>query len=172
MTQDFITTFQHKSNTIGLARSGHFIPFFNDKPGSPTSSLASAEAYIDKEISKTKTKRVRYGVNCLVLGSANRFGGNKYCKAIYRGINISSGDPMVTIDGTKTTVRRYHLYRLPEDWAEFEKKLTENREAHVITKAFTSYIDGFKVNVPGLRYSDGADEVSEKEKLLAEQLQA
>jgi hypothetical protein len=172
MTQEFLTTFHHKSNTIGLTSRGTFVPFCNDKPGSPMNSLASAEDYIDKEISKTKTKRIRYGVHCLVLGSASRFGGSKYQKAIYRGINISSGDPMVTIDGTKTTVKRYHLYRLPEDWAEFEERLTENRAAHVITKAFTTFIDSFKVNVPGIRYADGADEVSEKEKLLAEQLQA
>jgi hypothetical protein len=171
MTQEFITTFHHKDTLIGLTRNGYFIPVIDGKQSVPMNSLAGAEERIDKEISKTKTKRIQYGIHCLVLGSASRFGGKKYQQATYRGINITSGDPMVTIDGAKTTVTRYHLYRLPQDWAEFERKLAENREAHAITKAFTSYLDGFKVSIPGIRYSDDVGEVAEKERLLATRLQ-
>ena len=167
---EFLTTFQHKNNTIGLTYGGRFVPFVNDKASSPVTSLQSAQDYIDKEISKIKTKRVRYNIPCLALGSANRFGGNKYQRAGYRGINITSGDPMVTIEGTKTTVKRYHLFRLPNNWAEFEQRLEENRAAQRTVKEFSKYIDTFKVSVPGIRYSDGVEEVSEKEKLLAESL--
>lgn len=172
MTQtQFIATFQHKGIGIGVTRSGHFVSLIDGKESAPLASLNAAETHIDREISKTKTKRVQHKVPCLVLGSHSRFGGLKYHQAIYRGINITSGEAMVTIDGTKTTVKRYHIYRLPKDWDDFEKKLEENQAAKATVQAFTNFVEGFKVSVPGIRYSDGVEEVTAKELTLAEALQ-
>lgn len=157
-------SWDHKGYTIEITSWGQF----EAKVGEQTfreASLGAIHDVIDKEVTKTKTKRTAFSTPCFVAA------GGGYRKAAYRGLNTRTNDVLVTLNGKKTAVKRYGIYRIPVI-SNFKEKLAEYQKAQNVVNGFEIFMRKHHVEVPYIRMQDTVDQITGKEKEINDMLLA
>lgn len=157
-------SWEHKGYTIEVTSWGQF----ETKIGEHVireASLGAIHDVIDKEVTKTKSKRESFATPCFVAA------GHGYQKAVYRGLNTRTNDVLVMIKAKKTTVKRYGIYKIPVI-NNFKEKLEEYQQAQSIVNAFEVFMRKHHVDIPYIRMQDTVEQISGKEKEVNDKLLA
>jgi len=149
-------SWDHKGHTIEVTSWGQFETTIGDT-SHKTASMSEMHDYIDKEVTKIKTKRQAFSTPCFVAA------GGGYRKAAYRGLNTRTNDVLVTLNGKKTAVKRYGIYRIPVI-NNFQEKLAEYQKAQNIVAGFEIFMRKHHIDVPYIRMADTVAEIQVKEK--------
>lgn len=157
-------SWEHKGYTIDVTSWGQF----ETKIGEQTfreASLGAVHAVIDKEVTKEKTRREAYATPCFVAA------GGGYKKAAYRGLHTRTNDVLVTLNGQKTTVKRYGIYKIPVI-NDFQERIEEYRKAQNVVHGFEQFMRKHHIEVPYVRGQDTVEQISAKEKEINDKLLA
>jgi hypothetical protein len=155
-------SWEHKGYTIDITSWGQF----ETKIGETAfreASLGALHDVIDKEVTKTKTKREAFSTPCFVAA------GGGYQPAQYRGLHTRTNDVLVTVKGRKITVKRYGIYKIPVI-NNLKEKTAEYRKAQDIVNAFEIFMRKHHVDVPYIRIKDTVEQISGKEKEVNDKL--
>lgn len=155
-------SWEHKGYTIEITSWGQFETKIGDKV-QREASLGTMHDVIDREVSKTKAKREAFSTPCFVAA------GGGYRKAAYRGLNTRTNDVLVTLNGKKTAVKRYGIYKIPVI-NNFKEKLVEYQRAQSVVNAFEVFMRKHHIDVPYIRMQDTVEQISGKEKEINDKL--
>ena len=155
-------SWEHKGYTIDITSWGQFETKIGDRV-LREASLGAIHEVIDREVTKTKAKREAFSTPCFVAA------GGGYRTAKYRGLNTRTNDVLVTLNGKKTAVKRYGIYRIPVI-NNFKEKLDEYRKAQNVVHGFDIFMRKHHVDIPYIRGQDTVEQISGKEKEINDKL--